>query len=273
MIDSAVILTYPAHFYQTCLTIASIRQHLRYIDRIYVLVDDISNLAWPNYVDHCRRQYQVNDLILVSGISGISALRSWPYVRQQVVKLMLDTVIAQESWLFVDGDVVLNNDLPDGIFGSKVRYQGANITDRDPEPGEKSSQILFYIRRMLGTDFRGFWDNEGAMITTSHPPVHRMRADVLRKLRHYLISTHDQNIVELHLVMAKDDRVSVCEWDLLEVFRQQILGEEQNFNLELPGVIDTTWSSDRELGLRWFQERDVNPDPRIWQQLPLVKYL
>ena len=100
-----------------------------------------------------------------------------------------------------------------------------------------------------------------------------MRADTLRKLRHHLHSIHHQNVVDLHLALAKDSRISVCEWDLLEVFRQEVMREAPDFNFELSGIIDTTWFSDRELGLQWFQDRGINPDPDIWQQLPLVKYL
>jgi hypothetical protein len=273
MTTTAVILTYPAHFYQTCGTLASIRQHLPQIQNTVVVIDDISNLAWPSYVSDCQHQYTRAELIPASGIPGIADLRRWPYVRQQVIKLMLDLVIPSERWWFLDGDVTINGALPSGVFGSRLRYQGVSLDQRDPMPGEKSSQILFYIRYMLALDFRGFWDEEGLLITTSHPPVHEMRADVLRTLRHHIIERHHQNTVQSHLSIARDPRMSVCEWDLIECFRQQVMAEPADFNLDLARLIDTTWSSDRELGLKWFQSRDIDPDPVIWDQLPLAKYL
>jgi len=273
MIPTAVILTYPAHFYQTCGTLASIWRHLPHIQSITIIVDDVSNLAWPTYVTDCDRQYQGAEMILASRIPGISNLRRWPYIRQQAIKLMLDLIIPHDCWLFMDGDVSLNDSLPGGVFGSRVRYQGVDLSQRDPVPGEKSSQILFYIRYMLGIDFPGFWDKEGSLITTSHPPVHVMRANILRALRHHVIDLHHQNIVDVHLSIAADIRHSVCEWDLMECFRQKIMGEPEDFNLELSGIIDTTWSSDCELGWEWFENRDIIIDPVIWDRLPLVKYL
>jgi hypothetical protein len=270
---AAVVLTYPGHFFQTDLTIKSIRLHIGPETKIYLIVDDVSNLAWPGYFSDCQQHYGIKDLIPTSSISDMPRLRKWPYVRQQSVKLYLDRVIPESQWIFLDGDVRLRRAVPPGTLASCVEYQGEDLSSRDPGPGEKSSQILFYIRHMLGIDFRGFWNDHGGFMTASHPPVHWMSAEVLESLRGYVEQHHGQDFLTLHLAMAEDPRYSMCEWDLLECFQQEILGRPRPWNCESGDVIDTTWVCDRELGLDWFQSHGIEPDPRIWPQLPLAKYL
>lgn len=110
-------------------------------------------------------------------------------------------------------------------------------------------------------------------MTTSHPPVRRMCKEVLRSLRDYVEQRHGQDFLSLHLSMAADPRYSMCEWDLLECFQREILAQPRDWNHQYGDVIDTTWVCDRELGMDWFRARGVDPDPEIWQQLPLAKYI
>ena len=67
--------------------------------------------------------------------------------------------------------------------------------------------------------------------------------------------------------------MSISEWELLEAFRQDILGEPVDWILNRGEFCSATWSSDRELGEDWFRERGIEIDPALWSQLPLAKYL
>jgi hypothetical protein len=80
-------------------------------------------------------------------------------------------------------------------------------------------------------------------------------------------------LIDLHRQLARDIRMSISEWELLEVFRQEIMGEPPEWILDRSEFCSATWSSDRELGQDWFRERGIDPDPDIWTSLPLVKYL
>jgi hypothetical protein len=272
MPTTAVVLSYPAHFYQTLLSLDNLKKHAPQIITTIVIVDDVSNQTWPGYIDACKEYYKCDRMILVSEIPGIQKFRKWPYVRQQFVKLNLDTIIEDSTWLFLDGDIQLRAGIPSGVMSTRIQSNAEKFNLIDPGPGEKSSQILFYIRFILGVDFRGFWDNKGTMITCSHPPVRVMSAEILKSLRSYVEHLHQTSFLKLHQVIAADQRYSMCEWDLIECFRQMILGQPADWNYE-HDFIDATWESDRELGCKWFEARGQEIDLVLWNQLPLVKYL
>jgi hypothetical protein len=269
---TAVVLSYPAHFYQTVLTLKNLKKHAPQITTTVVIIDNVSNQTWPRYIDDCKEYYKCDCIIPVSEIPGAQKFKRWPYVRQQFVKLNLDTVIEDSTWLFLDGDIQLRAGIPPGITSTRLQSDATKFNLIDPGPGDKSSQILFYIRFVLGVDFCGFRDNEGAQITCSHPPVHVMSAEILKSLRSYVENFHQTSFLKLHQVIAADQRHSMCEWDLIECFRQLILGQSADWNYE-HDFIDATWASDRELGCEWFEARGQEIDSVMWNQLPLVKYL
>lgn len=270
-----IVQTYPAHFYQTLCCLRSVRSTMAGSE-VLVVIDDHSTLCWPDYVRNCHDTYQgyVSDIMLASRISDMQLLRDDPWLRQQTMKLLLDTVIDLDQWLFLDGDVTLLGPPPlDLVPASRVRYAGVPLTERDPLPGETSSQTLFYINHMLGADFEGFWDHEdsGLLITASHPPVRTMRRDLLQGLRQHVETRFHDPLVMIHRNLARNTRMAASEWDLMEFFRQRIWGEPAAWHWD-QSFCETTWSSDRELGLQWFRDRSVDIDPEIWAILPDRKY-
>lgn len=269
-----VVQTYPAHFYQTLGCLRSIHNIIPGSE-ILLIIDDRSTLCWTDYVRDCRDTYQgyVSDTVLTSEISGLRFLHSYPWLRQQTTKLLLDTVVDRDHWLFIDGDVTLLGLPPlDSVPAARVRYTGVPLGERDPAPGEMSSQVLYYIKHMLGTDFGGFWDDEtGLMITASHPPVRVMRRDLLQDLRRHVETRLGSPLVVIHKNLAADTRMAASEWDLIECFRQSIMGEPAAWHWDL-SFCETTWSGDQELGLQWFRDRGLEIDDAVWRVLPDQKY-
>jgi len=206
--------------------------------------------------------------VTFSDVPGLYRMKSWPWLRQQTNKLLLDKILPATEWLFIDGDVHLNRWPPDHVqCASITAYTGQPLTARDPQPGEMSSQTLFYVRHMLGIPFDGFWTDDDRYITSSHPPVKIMQAELLADLRHHVEQRFGQSLVDVQLALAHDQRMAACEWDLIEAYRQKILGHTPNWYFD-NDFFETTWSADRELGLRWFASRDIAVDPAIWALLP-----
>lgn len=264
-----VVQTYPAHFYQTLACLKSIRA-LDPTCEIWLFADDFSNFSWGEYISTCARAYRLlaDRIIPFSDQPVLYRLRSWPWLRQQTNKLLLDRVIDRDDWLFIDGDVQLYRwPHPDRVAGSVHVYQGTALCERDPRPGEMSSQVLFYVRHMLGGEFGGFWTDDGQAITSSNPPVKYMHAPILRSLRSHVESRFAKSLVDVHLDMAADTRMAACEWDLIESYRQTVLGQHRTWQLDSDWYA-TTWSADKELGEDWFRSRDITIDPEIWQLLP-----
>lgn len=264
-----VVQTYPAHFYQTLACLHSIRA-LDSDCEIWLFADDFSNFSWGSYISTCHDVYRhlVDRIVPFSDQPILYRLRSWPWLRQQTNKLLLDRVIDRDNWLFLDGDVELRAwPSPDRVAGSVHTYQGVALSERDPGPGEMSSQVLFYVRHMLGTEFAGFWTDDGRPITASNPPVKYMQRDLIQSLRSHVESRLGKSLVDVHLDLARDTRMAACEWDLIEAYRQNMLAQDPAWYLE-GNWYATTWSADRELGIEWFQSRFITVDPAIWQLLP-----
>ena len=264
-----VVQTYPAHFYQTLACLKSIRS-LNPSCEIWLFADDFSNFSWGAYISSCHTAYQglVDRIIPFSDQPALYRLRSWPWLRQQTNKLLLDTFIPKNEWLFIDGDVQLHAwPLPNAIYGSLVPYAGVPLHERDPQPGEMSSQVLFYVTHMLGQAFNGFWTDDARYITSSHPPVKHMHADVIRSLRTYIEGKFARTLIDIHLDLANDLRMAACEWDLIEAYKQTVLHQDVIWTLD-HDFFQTTWCADRELGEGWFRQRDIVIDPDIWAVLP-----
>jgi len=107
----AIVLTYPGHFLLTKLTIDQLYQTQPEVNRITVIVDDISNLAWQTYISDCDSLYdnRVDQIIQLSHYREFKRLRNYPWLRQQTVKLYLDRLFPNDEFVFfIDGDVLLH---------------------------------------------------------------------------------------------------------------------------------------------------------------------
>lgn len=264
-----VVQTYPAHFYQTLACLNSIRALDANVP-VWVLVDNFSNFNWGEYQNLCQRTYGslVERIISFSDLPALYRLRSWPWLRQQTNKLLIDQIVPSDEWLWIDGDVQLSAWPLRASTPAKINsYVGVPLSHRDPVAGEMSSQVLYYIRHMLGIEFEGFSTAQGQPITASHPPIKYMSREVLQSLRDHVQSKFGKSLIDIHLELASDQRMAACEWDLIECYRQLVLGLPVSWDLTSDWY-ETTWVSDRELGLDWFFARNIMVDPDIWRLLP-----
>ena len=266
-----VVLTFPGHFLQTYQCI----QQIKNLDAelaITVLIDDISNKTWPGYIQDCEKLYQEPCTFL----STVDFLDPWsrnPWIRQQIVKLYLDKILAFEgNVFFIDGDVLLHNFPPmESVPYTTVKYSGVPLSQRDPHPGEVSSQQIFYVNHMLHVDEGRLFINDEKYIGTSGCPFRDLELGLLPQLRGYVEHINGKNFSQLHLDIADDTRYSVSEWELIEVYKQQILRRKLNLVKCDKSVFHTTWSCDVELGQNYFG--NSIPDLETWwHKLPNTKY-
>ena len=107
----AVSLTFPGHFFQTKLSIQSIKQWYD-VDRHYVIVDEYEKGPWESYFqDACCYYGDGLNFITTASMPHLqNTLSGW--WRQQLVKLTLDDILPEDSWLIVDGDVIFETFCP-----------------------------------------------------------------------------------------------------------------------------------------------------------------
>ena len=280
----AVILTYPAHFLLTRLSIWRFRRTHPEVQRLSLIIDDFSGLAWEHYADHCRDFYQdlADDIIFTREHRRFGRLRKWPWLRQQCVKLNLDYLFPnEESVFFLDGDLLLYQPVPWDITPFTIApYHGVPLSERDPGPGEVTSQQSYYVQHMLGIPHTGILC-QNRRVCVSHPPFRDINLEDLVQLKQHVESRLNRDIIGAHLDICMDTRHSASEWELLAWFQQEILKKEltpmhwPTQDVEDP-VTDATlaatcWRGDREIDQTWWEQQPVDWQ-RYWAILPKSKY-
>jgi len=125
-----VVLTYPGHFLLTALTIQSYFKHHKHTSTT-LIIDDTSSFCWPGYLEDCQQQYSGYNIITVSSLDTAKLFKG-PWVRQQIVKLYLDTLLPFDEWFFTDGDLEYYFPAPTNVIpyviirGGPVRDQQNN---------------------------------------------------------------------------------------------------------------------------------------------------
>jgi hypothetical protein len=280
----AVILTYPPHFLLTRLAIWRFRRVHPEVKRLTLIVDDFSSLAWEHYPDHCREFYtdMVDEIIFTSEHRRFGRLRKWPWLRQQCVKLNLDYLFPNESSVFwFDGDLLLYQPVPKDITPFTIApYHGVPLSERDPGPGEVTSQQSYYVQHMLGIPHTGI-HCQGQRVCVSHPPFRDIDLEDLRQLKSYVESRLGRDIIGAHLDICVDTRHSASEWELLAWYQQEILKKELTLmHWPTHDVVDTVtdsvwaatcWRGDREIDMSWWEQQPIDWQ-RYWAILPKDKY-
>lgn len=262
-----VILTYPGHYLLTALTIQS---YLKYHQpaKIIVVADDISHQAWPTYITDCKQLYKTQ-LIPTSSIPEAVKFSGTGWVRQQIIKLHLDQILDLDNWFFTDGDIVFLHtvnpmDIPYSI----------------PYFGEQTQKQNEYVSELLVSNSVGVTKN-GQQVCVSNPAFRTMERSTLQQLREYIKIKHNQTIAELHQPYLSSNSIGVSEWELIENFKQHILGIELNLIKYAPHDISnanadlnffshqflTCYSTDYGFGQDWFAEQGVTVSDEIWQIL------
>lgn len=265
MRNRAVVLTYPAHFLLTQLTLRSISRYFPEVGEISIIVDDLSDLAWPRYVEDCRSVYP----------GAVRPLSDWPeygeiqipWVRQQTVKLHLDAMLGWDDFFFSDGDIVFDCHVPEDI----IPYNYIDFNDQD------SAQAR-YVAYMLGRPFKNIKIEERAVIT-SNAAFRDLRSSWLEALRSYVFQIHKDSIFNIHRNIK--DYQGVSEWEMLEFFKAEILGIKPKLStyycqsLATPTEntdpqFFTCWCSDRYFDQSWWSSQGIDTDA-IWRLLPSDK--
>jgi hypothetical protein len=284
MRKKAVVLTFPGHFLLTKLTIASL-QKIKSIQEIVVIVDDISPMAWDTYVNDCAEFYKL-PIIQTSNFIEFLKFADNPWVRQQMIKMHLDLIFNDQEIFFTDGDIEFHYDVPyKSVPYTLTSYSGVSLEERDPGPGEVTSQQIYYVRHFLNKPFDGLFHN-GKRITTSAAPFRDLNLDILKQLREYIQKVQNKSFIQAHQDISLDYRYSISEWEILEYFKQEILKTDLNFVYYPPYSIDelpnnthrgpdwfaTCFVSDTQLDYEWWLQKNIANIENYWKQLPNKKY-
>lgn len=274
MRDRAVVLTYPAHFLLTKLTIESIKQHLSDIKRITVLVDDMSQLAWKDYKKHCADFYDAEVLFLSDfELQQMQHLKKHPWLKQQIIKMYLDVVFpADEEIFFTDGDVVFYHYV-DYWCVPYFRMKPSHITE----------QQVKYISLALGVDYKPI-SVDGRIIVTSGPPFRDIELCILSQVRRAIETNTNLDFTSYHVSIMQDNTQSVSEWELLEYYKHKILDKPLDFqyyhlqylnktlNRDPGKYFGSCFCSDREFGEAWWKLNTEVDYSKYWHLLPAKKY-
>ena len=291
-----VILTYPGHFLLTASTIQSFFLH-NPPTPVIVVVDDLSRYSWPSYVSDCETFYKtLAHNVLVVAVSDLPQAHAYNqptngWLRQQIVKLHLDQLIADPVWFFTDGDMQFHFPIP---FDS-VPY--AITRSRDDIQARQN----FYVAKLLDIPNPGIvaqhphmdWaPDRRAQVCVSNPPFRSMQADTLRKLRQHLKDLRGHDVIQAHTWLYDtfpattngDAPFIESEWELIENFRTHVLKQDINliYYPVLPLSLDGTYNnqdlefcvtcyvSDQALGKSWFEQQNICVPDQIWQRLEQI---
>lgn len=259
--QAAVILSYPAHLLQSALTIRSIRRFHPEIDRCIVVIDNWSNLAWPDYVNDAREFYTGLGAETICATDLDFLAETWnPWVRQQSIKLYLDQLIPTESWLFLDGDCVLLEPWPVGVRSMhRVPF------------GQLSEWFNQYVSWMLQVpNWQGLKDSEGRYTTSSAPPVRDMNSGDLEELRKYIFQIHQEEVWQIHQRRQTDTEFVPSEWELIDCFDMEI----QKISIQYQNrrhLVHMGWHPDSHYDRKFWG--DLHVPKHLWRKLPLARYL
>jgi len=288
-----VVLTYPGHFLLTALTIQTyLKFHTP--STITVIVDDLSKLAWPEYLDDCQDQYPYT-IITTSSIASAQEFPDSPWIRQQIVKLHLDQILPYDTWFFTDGDVEYRFPAPYNAVPYATTHGGP------VQHGQNE-----YIGSLLGIKNIGIytnhcnrqWNHETKsfmeswvvqQICVSNPPFRTMTAKALDQLKTHVKQHCGKDLIAVHKEIITtpelNQRVSVSEWELLASFQHHILKE--NINLvyyptvplgeiikypgpNQPDYCGTCYNSDSAYSRDWWHEQGINVADRIWNEVSKI---
>lgn len=282
----AVILTFPGHFWQTQLCLQSLQRCYPEIDRLSIIADDAAAGPWQQYVSDLTDQIaQRSDRSLqIIPVTTLHAVRGCEagWWRQQLIKLTLDTIMPDDRWFVVDGDVIFVSrcDVLDKVPVSRRFDQQANW----------SKMSVNYVRDVLGIS-PGFLADDDQRLVTNPIPFRYLDRDLLLSLRRHVERRLDLDFVQAHIMWFQDqtivadidppDRWVMTEWELIECYRHAVLGQRLEFveigsgyqvDVDLDQLRDRSnlflhsYRRDTEIGSDWFAHMGIEIDPAIWHR-------
>jgi hypothetical protein len=237
--------------------------------KLFVIIDDINELAWPTYIEDCRNFYIAIEpnvkIVAVSTVSPINQLTTSGWVRQQITKLYLDLIIDTESWFFTDGDIVFLHPVPstDTPFSMPME----TLVTRKQNS---------YVGTMLKTESVGIKFG-GEQVCVSNPAFRTMHAQPLKDLRTHLQELHGKESYQLHETYP--DEIGISEWELIENYKQ-LTNIKPNLVQYAPHPYSaitkklnyftkqfiTGYGVDATLERDWFKQRNILVADEVWNR-------
>jgi hypothetical protein len=282
----AVILTFPGHLYHTASCVGSVIQHYPEVKNFTFVLDDVEASDWTSYEqDFCavidvvaQRDWSLYKISEHAQIS--TCVAGW--WRQQLIKLSLDQILPDDSWLVIDGDVVFKTrcDIRDQI----------PISLHVQHDSRWSHMSRRYVQHLLGIEQPGL-AHQGQDVITSAVPFRWLTADLLAGLRSHVAQRFGQDFVELHLAWFADqtivadidppDRMVMSEWEIIECYRRYVLGMElpmldigSGYQLDVDfkdlnsqHIFLHSYLRDAEVGRKWFEDSGLQIDDDVWYRL------
>jgi len=279
--DAIAVITYPGHCITTCLTVKNILDLSNWQVPVYLFVDDIGQQynSWNgDYIEDIKKFYDFD--FRVVKFSEFN----WPYIwdgwlTQQLVKLNVDYFLPGNTWYVTDGDVYVKDIL--GYGATPFNY----VPDRNKMI---HAQNRSYLKHILQSD-NIVLEKDNRMLFTHHAPFRWIEKYHLQKLREYVSKIHVNDFNLIHLQLIKEERIigfgpteqslSMTEWDLIEVFRANILDENiglEYWPLRVDANIDnqakfwTFYGTDRDIDPQWFEQFSITIPAEIQQKIKSI---
>lgn len=278
----AVTLTFPGHFFQTALSIRSIQRFYN-PNRHYIILDDLENGPWHSYVQDAQELYGTNyTYILTSTLPRMDqTLSGW--WRQQLIKLTVDQLISGDEWLLVDGDVVFDSFCPfkDIIPVTAHKINNDGIIERFTRN---------YVQNLLGVEQSQIY-HDGTPRMTNSIPYRYLTRTLLQDLRSHVEKRFENDFVDQHITWFNDQTIvgmhedpekwNMSEWELIEVFRQEVLKSNYpKYPIGAGYPLDTDISHldlsvptyrhgyirDSQINPEWFESQGLHIDQQLWAQ-------
>jgi hypothetical protein len=224
-LDTAVVLTYPGHFYMTMICVRSIRHWYPDLHKIYIIYDDLAG-SWPDYEQDLQREYdqwfvKPHAIIPYSELAGIDRC-DVGWWRQQLIKTHIDQLVPGETWFVVDGDVIFDESI-DVINRTPVfeRWNCNNPID---------IMVDRYVDRVLGYHMPRV-KLDGKFYVTSGIPFRVLDRKQLKSLRNHAEHQLGSAFLSWHINMMatgeivgfvpEGDRMVMHEWELIEAWNHR----------------------------------------------------
>ena len=276
-LDRIVITTFTGYFFTTVLCIRSVQKYFPNLP-IDIVIDDVIINLWPTYVDDVKHYLSTEfpnlNFVQFSQIPEIASnnfnymlISGW--FRQQLIKLHLDQLVTQDTWLVVDADV---------IFYEPPEVETVSIHDYSDAVNLINNGNRRYTQYMLEVN-DPFVGPDEEHWEVSDVPYRVLTRDLLTSLRNHVEQRHRTNFLNLHnsLIFSKKidahgTDMTMSEFHLIEVFRNkcyptaiQKVGKYPRSKFLHSCTKD--WMQDPH----WFESQSITIPNNFWNSLQSIK--
>ena len=276
--DAIAVITYPGHCVTTLLTINNLYDLTGWKAPLYVFVDDLGEQYINykgDYIQDIKSFYNLDFTVIK--FSDFNMPEIWDgWLRQQLIKLNLDRFLPGEIWYVTDGDIKISEILDYG----KTPF---NFVPRQNNLVHEQNQT--YLQHILGSTDTFLTRNQRP-IFTHHAPFRWVHKKHLQDLRFYVTDLHknDFNIIHYNLMNKEiiigfgpgPDSMSMTEWDLIEVYRANILKEDigleywpmrTDWHVAHKAKFWTFFGTDKDIDNQYFLQYNIHVPQNIAQNI------